>query len=73
VTNEDEALVRKKIEQAGMKFPVARTSGDSAERAYGVKGFPSTFLIDAGGRLVWSGHPAELDETKIRDLLSLGG
>ena len=70
MTNEDEKLVRKKVEQAGMKFPVVRTSGNDADRSYGVRGYPSSFLVDRSGALVWSGHPAELTEARIEALLS---
>ena len=42
-------------------------------RTYGIRGVPSAVLIDQAGRIVWAGHPAELDvEKEINSLIGLG-
>ena len=42
-----------------------------AGKAYGIKGFPSCFLIDQNGKIAWMGHPASHDTEKgINELLA---
>jgi thiol-disulfide isomerase/thioredoxin len=36
---------------------------------YRVEGYPTAFLLDTTYRVLWEGHPADLTEEKIRDLL----
>lgn len=61
-------LIEKHIERTNMRFPVARIKG-TVDTLYGVKGYPSSALIDAEGRVVWKGHPASLPEDTLRELL----
>lgn len=43
-----------------------------AAKKYGVEGIPSAFLIDREGKILWMGHPSELDlEEKINALLKV--
>ena len=70
VTNEDRELARDKMEQAKMAYPVAITPGNTAEEAYDITGVPRAFLIDRRGRLVWSGHPAQLDEALLAEVIA---
>ncbi len=69
VTNEEEPLVREKMKAAEMKFPVALVEGIGVDQAYNVSGVPRSFLIDRDGKLVWYGHPANLQDEKIAALL----
>ena len=69
VTNEEEDLVRRTVEEAGMTYRVARTSAEDAERAYGITAVPRAFLLDREGDLVWVGHPGTLEEGRLRELL----
>ena len=44
-----------------------------ASKAYNIKGFPSCYLIDQNGMIVWMGHPNGLDtENKINELIAKG-
>ena len=61
-------LIEKHIEKTNMRFPVARTKA-RVDMLYGVKGFPSATLIDAAGRVVWTGHPGSLDASLVKELL----
>lgn len=70
MTNEAEAKVRKTVTKVGMKYPIALTKGTEADEAYGVTAVPRTFLVDRAGRLVWTGHPVELDSELIERLLA---
>lgn len=69
VTNEPESLVERHAEKVGMKFPIALISGSDVDRAYGLRGFPTSYLVDARGRIAWSGHPGMLQDTTIERLL----
>jgi hypothetical protein len=60
VTNEPESLVKKSVEKARMKFPIARVKTPE-EQAYGIRGFPSSFLIDVDGTILWKGHPGNFE------------
>ncbi len=56
VTNEPESLVEKTVEKNKMRFPIAMV--DTPEEAnYGIRGFPSSFLVGVDGDILWSGHP----------------
>jgi hypothetical protein len=70
VTNEPESLVERHAEKVGMKFPIALISGSDVDRAYRLRGFPTSYLVDARGRIAWSGHPGMLQETTIERLLA---
>jgi thiol-disulfide isomerase/thioredoxin len=69
VTNEDTALVRSKVVETAMAYPVALTPGEEADRAYGITAVPRAFLIDREGELVWVGHPGTLEEGRLRELI----
>lgn len=58
MTNESQDLVRQHVQKTDMRFPVAIVP---AEQEYSVKGYPTAFLVDREGRIVWSGHPAALE------------
>lgn len=70
MTNENESLVRKSIGKNKMEFPIVLTRGKTADSAYGVRGFPTSVLVDATGAIAWKGHPAELSEATIEGLLA---
>lgn len=56
VTNEPKALVEKAIEKKRMKFPVAMVK-TAEEQPFAIEGFPTSFLIDVDGTILWKGHP----------------
>ena len=61
--DEDEGALRRFVERAGLTFPILRDPGGrTAVRAYGVRAYPQTVVIDIGGRVKehWPG-PAEWD------------
>lgn len=68
VTNEGKGLVDKFVSDTGAKHPIVIEDGDSAG-VYGIRGFPSSFLIDADGKIAWNGHPASVKEDLIERLL----
>lgn len=72
VTNESKQKVDKALGSWGMDYPVAIVDGKDIDRSYGVRGFPSSVLIDSAGKVVWSGHPATFKERVLVDLLPKG-
>lgn len=60
MSNEASGLLEKHIEKMGIAYPIAKVKGETADRIYGVKGFPSGALVDANGRVIWSGHPSSV-------------
>ncbi len=70
ITNEDPATVAKAIKDWKPEFVIARLLGSKTDVAYGVETFPTAFLIDAKGRIAWSGLPAEFDERLLATLLA---
>ena len=68
VTDEGRGLVDKFIAETGAKHPILIESSDSAT-AYRINGFPSTFLIDADGKIAWAGNGAGFPPTLLDSLL----
>lgn len=69
VTNEPESLVTKHIQKKKMKFPVAIVGGADFDRMYGVRAFPSSFLVGPDGTVEWAGHPAAFPESVLEKML----
>lgn len=61
VSDEEYDLIDKYVADKGVEFPVARLASGAFEEAIGVKGFPTSAIIDPSGEIVWSGHPAQAD------------
>jgi hypothetical protein len=68
VTNEARGLVDKFVESTGAKHTIVIEDSDSAA-AYRINGFPSTFLIDANGKIAWAGNGAGFDPGLLERLL----
>lgn len=60
ITTESKSLVTKHIDKMRMKFPIAIIEAEE-ERNYGITGFPTSFLIDTDGTILWRGHPAAFE------------
>jgi hypothetical protein len=70
VTNEGEGMVAPDVTKKKMKFPIAIVEGAAFDMQYGVRGFPSSFLIGAEGEVLWAGHPSGLDEEFMAEQLA---
>ena len=60
---EDDA--RRLLAETGVDYAVARDPSGSLSEAFGVVNMPSTFLLDASGRIV-SSHPGVLSADELR-------
>lgn len=68
VSKQDRSSVEKFIEEFQPAYPTVCESSDSM-RAYGRTSFPSAFLIDTNGRILWLGHPGELPNSTIDEAI----
>jgi len=51
--------------QYNITWPFAIESTKSALKAYGVRGYPTSFVIDPEGKVAWKGHPASKELEKV--------
>jgi hypothetical protein len=71
VSDETTSKIEPYLRQQGISYGVARAPG--VLRTFGGDGYPSAWLIDASGRVVWEGHPMALSATTIEPLLGTAG
>lgn len=57
---EDTTKVKKYVEGNGLPYIVG-SRADKTKNAYGVKGYPTSFIVDPDGKIAWKGHPALAD------------
>ncbi len=69
ITQEDAATISAFREGTPIKYSIAMDSTGSLARHFGVRGIPYAVLVDSTGKIKWSGHPMDLDATKIQSLL----
>jgi len=65
----DEPIAKVKPFAADMKMNYIVGAGSNTGGVYGVKGIPHAFVVAPGGKVLWSGHPAEGLEKAIEDAL----
>jgi len=70
VTDEPKSMVGPDVQKKKMQYPVASAVGADFMKQYGIKGFPTAFLVDADGFVVWTGHPGNFDESMLTELLN---
>jgi len=69
ITDEDEATVKKFQQQVPMEYNVAINTPQSVYQQFGIEGIPTAFLVNKGGKIVWTGHPMELTDVQIQGVL----
>jgi len=52
-----------------MHYAVALDADQALATEFQVQAIPQAWLLDKEGRVVWSGHPMELDEQSIARVL----
>jgi thiol-disulfide isomerase/thioredoxin len=70
ITDEDEATVKKFQQQVPMEYNVAINTPQSVYQQFGIEAIPTAFLVNKGGKIVWTGHPMELTEVEIQGVLN---
>lgn len=71
VSDEDAGLIGDYVRDKGVTYGVARAKG--VLRSYGGRGYPSSWLVDPQGNIVWEGHPMRLSGDVIEPLLASVG
>lgn len=69
MTSEGESQTEAWVEDKGAAFPFAYDPGSKLFRALGASGYPSAYLVDPTGKVVWQGHPSSLDAATIEQHL----
>ena len=67
LSNEEEGLVGDYVDKHGIGIRVA--AGSNGNGVYGVRGIPAACLIDASGKVAWTGHPSSLSSGKVKEAL----
>jgi len=67
---ESKAKLDAYAKQYNITWPIALEPTKNAQKVYGVRGYPTSFLIAPNGKVAWKGHPAEKKlEDMIKELL----
>lgn len=70
ITDEDRETVEAFAQANPIKYALGMDATRRTSDAYGIEGIPSSFLIDATGKVAWEGHPLMLEEEQIKSLLA---
>jgi tetratricopeptide (TPR) repeat protein len=65
---EPDNLVRRYVKENQVPYIVG-AGAKATEKAYGIKDYPTMFIIDPDGNVAWSGHPGDEKVTKTIDAL----
>ncbi|MBE7493039.1 MAG: redoxin domain-containing protein [Planctomycetes bacterium] len=69
VSNERPSIIEGFVSQHGVRYPVVQSS--TAGGQYGVESIPVAFLVNPAGKIVWTGHPAELKPADIERMVGI--
>jgi thiol-disulfide isomerase/thioredoxin len=69
ITGEDKAVVEAFRARVPMHYAVALDANQTLATEFHVQTIPQAWLLDKDGRVIWSGHPMELDEETIARVL----
>lgn len=69
ISTQDRSAVETFIEELEVQYPTVIEATDSM-KAFGRTGYPSAFLIDTGGRVLWVGHPGEFPDARLEEELA---
>lgn len=64
VSKQDASTVQKFVDEFGAVYPTVCEKSDSM-RSYGRNSYPSAFLINTNGRILWVGNPGSLSDGTI--------
>lgn len=63
VTSESQGSAEKFVSSKGVKYPIA--IDPPAMKAYGIRGIPDSVLIGPDGKVLWTGHPGNLQDATV--------
>ena len=69
VSNEDKATVTDFRKKLPMDYNVALDKESKLSEKFGIEGIPHAFVVGKDGKIVWQGHPMQLEEAQIEKVL----
>jgi hypothetical protein len=63
--DDDRTRMTSQAQQLGFDWPQyfdGKGWGNALLKAWGVDSIPRTFILGPDGKIVWTGHPAQIDE-----------
>jgi peroxiredoxin len=59
---------KKAIQEQGLRFAYLHDAEGSSLNTYGIRAFPTAYVIDRSGKVVWEGTPLAV-EAQLQELL----
>jgi thiol-disulfide isomerase/thioredoxin len=69
ITKEDSATVRAFTKDVPIDYHVGLDTSGKVSSSFGVSGIPHALLVNKTGKIVWEGHPMQLQESQLEELL----
>jgi peroxiredoxin len=69
VTDDDEPTVKAFEKDFPISYAVGHDRRGRLASAMGVVALPHAMLVDKGGKIVWEGHPLNITESQLTDLV----
>jgi peroxiredoxin len=69
VTDDDEATVKAFEKDFPISYAVGHDRRGRLASALGVVALPHAMLVDKGGKIVWEGHPLNITESQLANLV----
>ena len=70
ISGEDKTVVERFKARTLMNYSVALDKDQALATEFQVETIPHAWLLDKDGRVIWTGHPMELDEQTIASVLT---
>lgn len=64
-SDEEEGAIAGFVKSRKLAYGVVKASKAAVYGAYGANGYPSAWVLDTEGKVIWSGHPATLKDTQV--------
>jgi len=65
VSDEDAGTIEKFVKNKGINYGIIKAS--NVLKTYGGTGYPSAWVLDVEGKVIWKGHPAGLTDAMVED------
>ena len=69
VSDEEAPVVKEFMKKLPMNYAVAIDASGSLGSSFGIRGIPHALVVDKTGKIVWEGHPMELEDSVIEKVL----
>jgi len=69
ITDEDKKEVKAFTKKTPMHYMVASDEKAKLKKSLGVNAIPHAVIVDKTGKIVWEGHPIQLDEKVLEEVL----